>query len=159
MIRKLEYNSNTTRNGQLVTDSLIGRTYRSAMGYNVYMDENGDAEGLATLVMMLQQNRLSYRGITVSFTLSRWQQEERGCFPSAGSILHSLTLCTVSPPSNSTTREAFNWLAKSTPTQTVGKVYSYSNYWQGLRQYVEETWKQKLLVMTIWLLWELSVLA
>ena len=34
------------RDGKLVIDSLIGRSYMSAMGYNVYIDENGDAEGL-----------------------------------------------------------------------------------------------------------------
>ena len=34
------------RNGKLVVDTLIGRSYVSAMGYNVHMDENGDAEGL-----------------------------------------------------------------------------------------------------------------
>ena len=33
------------RDGKLIIDSLIGRSYMSAMGYNVYMDENGDAEG------------------------------------------------------------------------------------------------------------------
>ena len=37
------------RDGKLVVDSLIGRSYVSAMGYNVHMDENGDAEGLVGL--------------------------------------------------------------------------------------------------------------
>ncbi|GAB6020731.1 hypothetical protein CHUAL_003395 [Chamberlinius hualienensis] len=35
--------------GRTVLKSIIGRTYRSAMGYSVYMDKNGDAEGNYTL--------------------------------------------------------------------------------------------------------------
>ena len=33
------------RNGDLIISQLIGRTYNSAMGFKVYMDMNGDAEG------------------------------------------------------------------------------------------------------------------
>ena len=33
------------RNGDLVISQLIGKTYNSAMGFKVYMDMNGDAEG------------------------------------------------------------------------------------------------------------------
>ena len=46
-LNKLLSAKSNPRNGKLVIDSLIGRSYMSAMGYNVYMDENGDAEGLS----------------------------------------------------------------------------------------------------------------
>ena len=41
---------NSPDNGTLVTSKLVGRSYDSAMGYKVYMDENGDAEGNYTLI-------------------------------------------------------------------------------------------------------------
>ena len=46
-LNKLLSADNNPRNGKLIIDSLIGRSYMSAMGYNVYLDENGDAEGLS----------------------------------------------------------------------------------------------------------------
>ena len=45
-VNKLISGGNNPRNGKMVIGSLVGRSYMSAMGYNVYMDENGDAEGL-----------------------------------------------------------------------------------------------------------------
>ena len=36
--------------GDLVVSLLRGRSYHSAMGYNVFMDYNGDAEGNYTLI-------------------------------------------------------------------------------------------------------------
>ena len=44
-INKLLSAGNNPRDGKLVVKSLIGRSYLSAMGYNVHMDQNGDAEG------------------------------------------------------------------------------------------------------------------
>ena len=41
---------NSPYNGTLVTSKLVGRSYDSAMGYKVFMDENGDAEGNYTLL-------------------------------------------------------------------------------------------------------------
>ncbi|PNF22648.1 hypothetical protein B7P43_G07108 [Cryptotermes secundus] len=38
------------RNGTAVINAIKGRNYRSAMGYMVYMDQNGDAEGNYTLL-------------------------------------------------------------------------------------------------------------
>ncbi|KDR09970.1 Guanylate cyclase 32E, partial [Zootermopsis nevadensis] len=38
------------RNGTAVISAIKGRNYRSAMGYMVYMDQNGDAEGNYTLL-------------------------------------------------------------------------------------------------------------
>ncbi|CAH1968122.1 unnamed protein product [Acanthoscelides obtectus] len=38
------------RNGTAVIDAMKGTHYKSAMGYMVYMDENGDAEGNYTLI-------------------------------------------------------------------------------------------------------------
>ncbi|XP_076182973.1 guanylate cyclase 32E [Ptiloglossa arizonensis] len=40
------------RNGREMVATLYGVNYRSAMGYTVYMDENGDAEGNYTLIAL-----------------------------------------------------------------------------------------------------------
>ncbi|XP_015431472.1 PREDICTED: guanylate cyclase 32E [Dufourea novaeangliae] len=40
------------RNGREIVATLYGLHYRSAMGYMVYMDENGDAEGNYTLIAL-----------------------------------------------------------------------------------------------------------
>ncbi|VEN57859.1 unnamed protein product, partial [Callosobruchus maculatus] len=38
------------KNGTAIIDAMKGTHYKSAMGYMVYMDENGDAEGNYTLI-------------------------------------------------------------------------------------------------------------
>ncbi|KAJ8681433.1 hypothetical protein QAD02_017220, partial [Eretmocerus hayati] len=43
------------RNGKEIISSLYGLHYRSAMGYMVYMDENGDPEGNYTLIALDNQ--------------------------------------------------------------------------------------------------------
>ncbi|KAG7202068.1 hypothetical protein KM043_004743 [Ampulex compressa] len=51
LLRALDENRDP-RNGREVIATLHGMHYRSAMGYMVYMDENGDAEGNYTLIAL-----------------------------------------------------------------------------------------------------------
>ncbi|KAK2576984.1 hypothetical protein KPH14_011947 [Odynerus spinipes] len=51
LLRALDENRDP-RNGREMVEALHGVHYRSAMGYMVYMDENGDAEGNYTLIAL-----------------------------------------------------------------------------------------------------------
>lgn len=44
------------RNGTLIISNLLSKNYFSALGYNVFMDENGDAEGNYTLVALEEED-------------------------------------------------------------------------------------------------------
>ena len=56
------------RNGDLIISQLIGRTYNSAMGFKVYMDMNGDAEGKTKNKTLKEDLILQLQGITLFYT-------------------------------------------------------------------------------------------
>ncbi|KAL0109405.1 hypothetical protein PUN28_014464 [Cardiocondyla obscurior] len=59
LLRALDENRNP-RNGREMMSALHNIYYRSAMGYMVYMDENGDAEGNYTLIALDYQPTKGY---------------------------------------------------------------------------------------------------
>ncbi|XP_014210339.1 guanylate cyclase 32E [Copidosoma floridanum] len=59
LIRTLD-EAKDLRNGKEIISSLYGLHYRSAMGYMVYMDENGDPEGNYTLIALDDQTPKGY---------------------------------------------------------------------------------------------------
>ncbi|XP_055316774.1 guanylate cyclase 32E isoform X2 [Sitodiplosis mosellana] len=56
LIRVLEAKENP-RNGTAIINSLKGSSYLSAMGYHVYIDENGDAAGNYTILALKKDHR------------------------------------------------------------------------------------------------------
>ncbi|XP_025074947.1 guanylate cyclase 32E [Pogonomyrmex barbatus] len=61
------------RNGREMVSALHGVHYRSAMGYMVYMDENGDAEGNYTLIALNNQSSRGYGLYPIGYFVGKEQ--------------------------------------------------------------------------------------
>ncbi|XP_018338733.1 PREDICTED: guanylate cyclase 32E-like [Trachymyrmex septentrionalis] len=72
LLRALDENRNP-RNGREMVSTLHGVHYQSAMGYMVYMDENGDAEGNYTLIALDNQPVKGYGLYPIGYFIGKEQ--------------------------------------------------------------------------------------
>ncbi|XP_050465647.1 guanylate cyclase 32E isoform X1 [Cataglyphis hispanica] len=72
LLRALDENRDP-RDGREMVSALHGVHYRSAMGYMVYMDENGDAEGNYTLIALDNQSTRGYGLYPIGYFVGKEQ--------------------------------------------------------------------------------------
>ncbi|XP_070160139.1 guanylate cyclase 32E [Polyergus mexicanus] len=72
LLRALDENRDP-RNGREMVSALHGVHYRSAMGYMVYMDENGDAEGNYTLIALDDRSTRGYGLYPIGYFVGKEQ--------------------------------------------------------------------------------------
>ncbi|XP_029677827.1 guanylate cyclase 32E-like [Formica exsecta] len=72
LLRALDENRDP-RNGREMVSALHGVHYRSAMGYMVYMDQNGDAEGNYTLIALDDRSTRGYGLYPIGYFVGKEQ--------------------------------------------------------------------------------------